>query len=817
MKHIVPLLIALLFTFPTLAQTTMGKVSGQVMDDATKQPLPFATVAAYQHVSEKDSLVGGTQTDDKGHFSVDKLPGGPLILRVSFVGYTSQDKAISEAERGAELTLSVQSNAKQLKEVEVKAEKGTVSLNMEKRTFDVGKNLTTIGGTAENVLKNVPSISVDESGNATLRNLATTIYINGKPTQLTLAQIPANQIEMVEVITNPPARYDASTSGGIVNLVLKKNRAPGYSGVATLGLGNNSRYDASANVEWRRGPWSLTGLYAFNATQNPVTGSVRRINRDAAGNALNYFEQSTLTNLDNRFHNGRLAAEYTANDKNVFSVAATLAAGAFNTVTNQPYQTYSANRTLTGYGDRQTVPQNNFTNLGLEFDYKHSFAQKGRELSLTTSYNRNQINNAANWYTTSLLTTDGTLPGISQPGYPERDLINGRTTGNQYLAQLDYVHPLNDSSKLEVGLRSFTFARDQRYFFNQLDNATQTYNLLTNYSQNAPITETVNAVYVQYTRRLRRGFGVQAGLRLEQSSLSGQSRFDGTSFGYNFPGKNGENLVKAFFPSFSVTKTLSPTREIGLSLSRKVGRPGFRQIFAGIQSNDRQNITIGNPQLQPEFVNTAEFNYSSSWGQMSWLATAYYILEDHTIKPITSPSPTDPTVLITTFQNITNEIQYGLEQTLKFALGRNLSGFVNVNARNFSVTSTTLQNSSWTYNGKINLTYKFPANISAQATVNRDARVASLQGYRQDVNGADLAVRKGFWQNRASVSLIVNDVFNSRRFVSIYDQPLAYQATTNRREVRFYKLVLQIPLGKPQDGRKRNDRKTDRPDVDFSN
>ncbi|MBO0930066.1 outer membrane beta-barrel family protein [Fibrella aquatilis] len=814
MKH---LFYLLLLSFPTLAQTVPGHIGGQVIDEATKLPLPFATVAAYQHVSEKDSLVGGAQTDDKGHFSVDKLPAGPLTLRASFVGYVTVNKVVSEADRTNDVTLSVQPDAKQLKEVEVKAEKGTVSLSMEKRTFDVGKNLTTIGGTAENVLKNVPSISVDESGNATLRNLATTIYINGKPTQLTLAQIPANQIETVEVITNPPARYDASTSGGIVNLVLKKNRAPGYSGIATLGVGNNSRYDASANVEWRRGPWSLTGLYAFNATQNPVTGSVRRINRDAAGTALNYFEQNTLTNLDNRFHNGRLAAEYTPNAQNVFSVAATLASGAFNTVSNQPYFTYSANRTLTGYGNRQTVPQNDFSNLGLEFDYKHNFARKGRELALLTSFTRNQFSNAADWLTTSLLTDGGTLPGVSQPGYPERDRIDGKTTGSQYLAQLDYVHPLSDSSKLEMGLRSFTYARDQRYFFNQLDNTTQAYNLLTNYSQNAQITETVNAVYILYTSKLRHNFSLQAGLRLEQSSLNGLSRFDGSSFGYYFPGKNGENLIRAFFPSFSLTKMLSPTREIGLSLSRKVGRPNFRHVFVGIQANDRQNITIGNPSVQPEFINTAELNYSTSWGQMSWLATAYYILEDHTIKPITYTSPTDPTVLITTFQNITAEVQYGVEQTLKVSLGRNLSGFVNVNARNFSVQSTTLQNSSWTYNGKLNLTYKFPANISAQATINRDARVAALQGYREAVNGADLAVRKGFWQNRASVALIVNDVFNSRRFISIYDQPLAYQTTTGRREVRFYKLVLQIPLGKPQDGRKRNDRKLDRPDVDFSN
>ncbi|MFD2934949.1 outer membrane beta-barrel family protein [Spirosoma flavum] len=409
----------------------------------------------------------------------------------------------------------------------------------------------------------------------------------------------------------------------------------------------------------------------------------------------------------------------------------------------------------------------------------------------------------------------GVIPASSQTGYPERDKITGRTIGDQIIAQLDYTHPLGDSAKLEMGLRSYTYVRDQQYYFTKLDNDTQQYSLLRNYSQDARITETVNAVYLLYSRQFRRNISIQAGLRLEQSSMHGVSRLDTTTFGYNYPSANGQNLFQSFFPSLSIAKKLNETDEIGVSLSRKVGRPSFRHLFVGIQANDRQNITIGNPQVRPEFINTAEVNYNKSWGNTSWLATAYYIYEDHTINPLTQPLATDSSVLVTTFVNVKADIRYGFDNTLKFNLGPNLSAMANLNVFNVILQSTTLHNQLVSYNAKLNLTYRFPSNISAQLSGTNDGKAPQLQGYRQAVRGADFAVRKGFWQNRASLTFTVNDMFNSRRFISIYDQPGAYQVSMNRREVRFYKLSLQLPLGK--DITKRNQRKMDRPDVEFSN
>jgi len=789
-----------------------GKIVGKIMDAATNQALPFATVSVFKIQNNTDSLVGGVTTSKTGEFVVNNLPVGKLTVKASFIGYQTISQIVQLTENPLDLgVLKLLPDAAMLKEVQVKGEKDPISLGMDKRVFNVGKNLTTIGGTAESLLRSIPSINIDENGNASLRNMATTIYINGKPTQLTLAQIPSNQIESVEVISNPSARYDASTSGGIVNLVLKKNRKTGYNGTASIGVGNNARFDGALNLDYHEGKWNVTALYNMNSTKNPLTGYVNRINY-ANGSPVSYFNQNTDISLDNIFQNGRLAVDYTPNKYNTFSVAGNMVGGSFNIVTTQQYNYQNAQQGITSFGGRTTLPANAFTNVGAEFDWKRTFARKGRELNLVTSYTRNNVSNAADW-----LTTSQNADGTNQAGFPEKDKITGRQIGNQYLFQLDYIHPLNDSSKIEMGVRSYTFGRDQQYLFNQLSNDTQAYKLLVNYSQDADVLETVNAAYFLYNHRLRNKVTMEAGLRVEQSFLHGLSRFDNSTFGYNYPSADGKNWFQAFFPSFSLAKKFSEDSEIGFSLSRKVGRPNFRHLFVGIQANDRQNITIGNPKVQPEFINTAELSYNQNIGKLSWLSSAYYIYEDHTIKPFVQPSATDPTILVTTFINVKADIQYGIDNTLKYAAGA-FTATANANVFNFILQTTTLHKELITVRAKLNLTYRLPANFSTQLNLNYDGRSPALQGFRLPVKAADFALRKAFMQNRASLVFSINDIFNSRKYVTTFEQAnTTYQSTMNRREVRFYKLTLQLPLGKPDATFKRKERKLEKPDVDFSN
>lgn len=775
--------------------------TGLVIDAQSKSPLPFATIQVYPSAAAGASLLQGIQCDENGKFAIGNTNGNRLTLKVSYVGYQPYQQTFSLLTDT--LLIALAPDASLLKEVKVTAQKNDLNMTSEKRVFDVSKNITSTGGTAENLLKNVPSVTLDESGNASLRNMATTIYVNGKPTQLTLAQIPSNQIESVEVISNPSARYDATTSGGIINLVLKKNRQPGYTGIISGGYGSNNRYDGMVNLDWYKGKWNMTAFYNLNATQAPLDGYVRRKNEAP----LSFFNQSTLTHLDNQFQNGRINIDYSPDSRNVISFATTVARGAFNAKADQAYQYLNADGVVTSTGARNTRPRNTFTNTGVELDWKHSFPKKGQTLSVLSSFTHNRLSNAADW-----LTTAQDAGGYPEAGFPEKDQITGRTIGNQFIGQLDYVHPLTDSSKIEMGFRHYSFARDQTYFFHRNDPASDSWVMLPSFSQDAKITERVNALYFLYSVNLRHQISLQGGLRFEQSQLTGVSRLDSSRFGYDYP--TGQHWFQSLFPSFSISKKWGGS-ELNFSASRKIGRPNFRHLFVGIQANDRQNVTIGNPKIQPEFVNTFELNYTRAIGPVQVLSTLYYIYEDHTIKPFVSPSATDSTVLITSFINVKADIRYGLDETVQFNLGKNFSAMLNGNVYNVILQAPGIRSQLWTYNAKMNLTYRFPANFSAQLSVNRESRSVQLQGFRHGFQGMDLAVRKSFMHNRASVTLAANDVFNSRRFVSELRQPGLEQLTMNRREIRYYKISLQLPLGKGE--WKKKDRKPDRPELEFGN
>ncbi|MFM9838724.1 MAG: TonB-dependent receptor domain-containing protein [Cyclobacteriaceae bacterium] len=816
--HDIYFLVVVVFYFfmPTLsAAQSIAKVSGKVVDSTNNQPLPFASVAVLQSSSNGDLLLGGAATTESGDFVISNLPTGQFRLQVTYLGFQTHTQSVSLTSASAELALGnigLQAETSVLQEVTVNAEKAQMNMAMDKRTFNVAKNLTANGGTAESLLRNIPSLTIDANGSATLRNAATTIYINGKPTQLSLAQIPANQIESVEVMTNPSAKYDASASGGIVNLVLKKNREAGYNGSVSASVGTDSRFDGTLSLDYNRGKWNITTLYSVNSTKNPLHNYAYKTNRLADGTPQNYFNQDTNVELKNVFQNARLAVDYSYNKKNTITLAGTLVEGQYNQITNQAYTYLDANQATTSYGARTTQPLNDYTNVGVELDWKHDFAQKGRSLSITSGFNRNWVSNADTWLTTAF-----DANGISQSAYPISNIVRGQTTGNQLVAQIDYVRPINDSTKWEMGLRSFTYVRDQQYFFYERT-PTEVETLLPSYSQNADITESVNAIYGLYSAKLKSGFSMEAGLRFEESLLRGLSRFDpATTFGYDYPKGNGDNFVKAFFPSFAITKKLKNEAEIGLNLSRKIGRPGWRQFFVGIQSSDRQNITIGNPALQPEFVNTAELNYSKSWNTTNFLSTFYYIYEDNTIKPLVQPSATDPNVLVTTFTNVKADVRLGFDNTVTFSVGKKLNVLGNFNGYYVSLQTDTEDRSLWAYNAKVNITYNLPFNISAQLNTSRNSLFPQLQGFRSAVFATDFALKKSFWNNKASLLFTINDMFDSRKQIAIYDQPTTYQTSLNRREIRFYKITLTLPLNRTASSRKKRDLKIARPDVDFNN
>jgi hypothetical protein len=794
------LLLAMTTAFaqmPKGAALKIGRLYGKVVETAGKPPIAYASVTVLKNVGGRDSLVGGALTEENGDFNITGLPMGPLTVKVSFVGYTDFTKIVKimppdnvEQDLG---NIKLAADAKVLGEVEIKAEKVSTQISLEKKVYNVEKNITATGGTAEDVLKSVPSVSVDVDGNPKLRDRATTIYVDGKPTLMSLTQIPSDQIESVEVISNPSAKYEASTTGGILNIVLKKNRKPGYNGMLGLGVGNQGRYNGMLNLNAHEGKFNVTGFYNVNSSKNPSVGYVNLINKNLAnGSVINYFNQNTGVTFENLFQIGRIGVDYAVNNRNTLSLTGTMVAGKFNIDVDQSYQFTSPTNEKLSYGTRQLSPQNDFKNKNIEAAWKKTFAKKDESLSVLANYSQGSFSNVADWTTTGYDKTGQLLANN-----PELVKINGGNTNQQAVFQVDFVNPINDSSKLEMGVRSFWSGKDQNYFFNEYSYDKKTYIANDTLSQDFRITENINAAYLTYSSRLKYQINYQIGLRFEQSSLTGTSHLATVSdFGYNYPKGTSKDLMRSFFPALYLSKKIDAKTEIGLNFSRKIQRPNFRQLMPGVQASDKQNLQIGNPNLQPEFINLAEFSYNKIFGSNNWISTLYLANETNTLKPLTYASADDPSVKITKFVNGTNELMYGLDNTLKLSFGKNLELMLNANVFDFTVNVDTFHNTGWTWTSKANLTYKFPASISMQINGGYDADRPAAQGIRKGAAYADFAVKKSFFNNAANVTFSVNDVFNSRKDISILDQPSYYQETMRRRDTRYYKLSLQIPFGK---------------------
>ena len=771
---------------------SIGRIYGKLIDADTKQAVPYASVVVVRSMGKRDTMLGGSLTLENGEFNITDLPFGPLKVKITMVGAKdfTQQVMISPPDN-VELDLGnikFQSDTKLLNAVDVTAQKSQVQMSLDKKVFNVDKNITTTGGTAEDVLKNIPSVSVTVDGGAQLRNQATTVYVDGRPTPLSINQIPADQIEQVEVITNPSAKFEASTTGGIINLVMKKNRKPGYNGFVSVGGGVPGRANLSTNLNYKEGRVNISAFYNLNLTNNQVKGynyQTKLLN----GSKISQFDQGSLVDVDQLFQVGRLALDYQVSNRNTVTLAGSATNGRFNFNENQNFNFQNLLISESNNaGTRTNDSKNQFRNYNAQLLWKKTFPKKGQELTVDVNGNFGNSDNNSTFKTNTNF--------IRRVPFDSTELQqnSGGNKGYQAVFQLDYTNPINDSTKIEMGVRSFYNDRDQRFIAN-LISADGKSNLLRGQSTDINVIEAVNAAYFTYTGKFKNGIAYQAGLRYEQSNFNGTSLIDNNGkFGYNYP-SNSSDIFKSFFPSLYLSKKLSKTAEMQVNVSRKIARPDFMQLMPFIRQADNSTISRGNPQLRPEFVTLAELNYNQTFGANNWLVSLYYAHEDDPIKQIGFVYKDDPTKIEFNFINGLSEDKYGLDNTYKFTAAKDLEITTNANVFNTIVTTNEFSNSGWAANGKAIVSWKLPKDFSVQLTGNYEGRRIQPQGYREGIAMADFALKKDF--NRlTSLTFAVNDIFDSRKQISFTSTPTLLQEQMRRREVRNFRLTFQMRFGK---------------------
>lgn len=798
-------------------------VFGRIVDIQTNKGVEAASVQLYAVITdsvshqERDSLIAAMLSRPNGDFNFSNIPlFSKLKLEASAVGYTLYDRDFPFGiQPGVESVVNkdmgniiMSREHERLQAVTIIASRPALRMGIDKKIFDVDKSLTSKGGTAIDVMKNIPSVSVDVDGNIELRNSSPTIFIDGRPTILTLDQIASDDIERIELITNPSAKYDASSTGGIINIILKKNRRNGINGIVSMSGGLPEMYSGNMNINLRQGKLNFFVSGNYNYSNNESKSNSMRQNK-TGGVIDNYFKQNSINDRERKFNSIRFGADYFMDNRNTITLSQGFVKGRFNTKEQQSQQYFDATNELEQYGKRTSNERFGFDRNNSQLLYTHKFPKDGEQLDASINMNYGKVNDNS-MINNIFYNPDGTLSGDIRMVHNV-----GANNNNQVTVKVDFVNPLGDDKKLETGLRSYV--NNYQSIFNSfsVDNTVETKLPLSN---NYKYTESVQAAYITYTGKFK-SIGYQAGLRGEYSKFSGTLIDSARKFGYEYPAAI-KNIWDALFPSLYLSKKINETDEVQLNYSRRIRRPNFWQLNPFIDINDPLNIQQGNPELKPEFTNSLEFNYSKTFKDNSnFLGVIYY---RNTLGDITRYSDTisaaqfeqlhnaavDPNAILNTYINSESVNRVGIELTLQQKIGKNFDitpsfnfGYRKVKANSKSLN---LSNEGFNWRGKLTANYKIVTNnessffdkLGFQLTSNYESPRVIPQGKRLKRYGVDFAMRKDlFAKDRGSLTFSVNDVFNSQRYGVIYDTDTFYQESYSRRRVRSFRLTFSYKFG----------------------
>ncbi|MEP7375768.1 MAG: TonB-dependent receptor [Chitinophagaceae bacterium] len=822
----------------------IGHIYGKITD-TTGASLNDVTVLLLQNrldtvtKKRKDVLLKGITTKNNGEFSFIELPMfGQLKLKISATGYQPYEQtvsfqmkmdagsmpkagndptqamaAISNMANALEKDLGnikLQVDAKQLGNITVVSTNPAMKLDIDKKVFNVDKNIVSAGGTALDVMRNVPSVQVDIDGNVTLRNASPQIYIEGRPTTLSLDQIPADAIESVEVITNPSAKYDASGgNAGILNIVLKKNKKSGYNGNLRAGVDKRGAINGGGDFNVRQNKVNISASAMVNQNKSRTSGTTDRLNLFEEPKTSIF--QTNKNRTSGGFMFGRLGLDYFMTNRTTLSIAGIKVHGEF-----KPRETININTdslfnsgTVSNYSTRLSTGKREFNANGLQLGIKHLFPKEGEELTADLNYFSGK-NEGKSLYVTDYYANSGG----SKTGDYQQQLINSGT--NKFLTlQTDYVKPFKNL-KLETGLRAQLRKLsniNDNYVFNSTSDQ---FELIPSATSNYKNNDNVYAAYVSLSGS-KKDFGYKLGLRAESS------QYDGTLLGNS--NKFSNSYPVSLFPSLFLSQKLKNKQELQFSVTRRINRPNFFQLIPFVDYTDNLNITKGNPDLKPEFTQSFEMSYSKTFVKNNtFLASVYFKkttdlitrYQDKDIHPITGEE-----ILVNTFINANSSKAYGAELTSINYLTKWWDISTNLNLYNSKINTDnitgTSQGALWSWFGKFNSNFKLPSKFTTQLTATYQSKTnlpvnsggggmgpggpqqaqSSSQGYIKPSYGIDLAIKKTFMKNdAASITLSMSDIFKTRISEQYSYSEYFTQTYSRLRDPQMFRLNFAYRFGK---------------------
>jgi outer membrane receptor protein involved in Fe transport len=728
----------------------------------------------------KDQLLKGGTTQNNGDFSSEDLPlNAALQVTFSAVGFTALTKELTLTPSSSDKDLGnlrLAPDGKQLQQVIVTASKPTMAMDMEKKVFNVSKDIVSAGGTGIDVLKNVPSINVDIDGNISLRGGSPQILVDGKPTTLTLDEIPSDAIESVEVITNPSAKYDASGGGaGILNIVLKKNRKTGYNGSVRAGGDSYGGANAGGSLNIRENKINFSADINTRLQRDRSKSTIDRLNLST--DPYTFLNQQQLDTSKGSMFFGRVGLDYFLTNRTTLSLTGFAMHHSNTSTSNITMNTdslYTAGK-IRQYSQEEIGSSRTFNGRGATLGIKQLFAKEKEEWTADASYFSGNASNNSQYVTNYYKYGNG-----SPLSSTELQKIEGGGNDHNIILQTDFTDPLTSRTTLEAGLRAALQSRlniNNNYTY---DTDSAAYELVPSAASNYKSQSNVYAAYLTLASSFG-SFNYKVGLRAESSNYHGTLLNSGQSFSNQYP--------VSLFPSIFVSRKIGDGQEVQLSLTRRVNRPNFNQLVPYTDSSNKFNITRGNPNLVPEFTQSAELSYLKTFARNATLmGSVYYKYTNHLITGYIEQdtnASTGGTTLINTYINAESSNSLGAEITGQLPLTKwwDLSANLNVyhSTINAGTTGAVPQQALWSWFGKLNTNFRLPAGFTVQVSgfyqsktnlpVNTNSNQpgppnmtsqSASQGFIASFYEVDLAVKKTFLAQKMALSLSFNDIFRSR-------------------------------------------------------
>ena len=775
MKNYVKLITILLFCYlhsqaqgPQNGNFQQQKVeiSGKVIDKETQQPLEYATVVL---TSLRTKKVTGGLTDKNGNFAIE-TNRGIYDISIEFISFKSYKLLKQRILKNINLgTIPLQIDSEALDEVEIIAEKTTVEIKLDKKIYNVGKDLTVRGGTVSDVLDNVPSVSVDVEGNVALRgNDNVRILINGKPSGLVglsstdaLRQLPADAIEKVEVITSPSARYDAEGTAGILNIVLRRSKLQGLNGAITTNIGYPKSAGISGNLNFRTGDFNFftTSGYRFREVPGNSFTSTNFLNTNGL------LEEARNFDRDRKGFNTNVGVEWYIN-KTSSVIASVLFRESDNesNTTNDIFEVNSEGIETTRLRFDPELEDDRTVQYSINYDKK--FKTDGHRLTFDFQYEESSEDE------NSLINQDGI------------DVEKVRTLEDQerILLQSDYVLPIGKNTQFEFGYRGNFNNLDTDYRIDTLNRSTGLFEIDKTLSNNLIYKETINAIYSQYGSKLKK-FSFLLGLRLETTRITINQIV------------TNDRQVKSyanFFPTVNLSYEFNEKQSLTLGYNRRLRRPRSRFINPFPSRSSPTNLFQGNPDLDPTFSNTVDLGYLNRMGKLTLNSSIYfqratdafnfvslptddfYIFDlarmvnvndenfddlnrDYNLIPIIKRTPI----------NLASNDRYGFEFTVTYSPSRkwrvngNFNLFRSITEGDHNGQNFDADNTSWfvRLNNKVTL----PGSIDWQTRLFYRGPSENAQNKNEGIFSTNLAFSKDLFKEKASLAFSISDLFNSRK------------------------------------------------------